>query len=65
MVASLWWAGILLEAVGTLIGDLGKVLFRYAATRKAGTSHCTVFGFYAAGLVCVLALYPALNGAAY
>ena len=59
VTSGLWWAGILLEAVGTLIGDFGKVLFRYAATRKAGTSRCTIFGFYAAGLVCVLALYPA------
>lgn len=63
--ATFWWAGVLLECAGTLIGDFGKVLFRYAAVHESDTTCCKLFGYYAAGLVCVLALFPALDSAAY
>ena len=60
-----WWAGILLEAVGTLIGNFGKIMFRYAATKASDVTCCQLFGLYAVGLICVLALFPALDAAAY
>jgi len=63
--ADFWWAGILLEAFGTLISDFGMIMFRFATTKADESTFSQQFGHYALGLLCVLCLYPALDALAY
>eukprot|EP00965_Chrysotila_dentata_P010290 334602-Pleurochrysis_carterae.AAC.1 len=56
--SSLWWVGVLLDAVATLAGTAGKQLLRHASVTKK-------MRYYPMGLVCTAVIDPAFDISAY